>query len=121
MLRWFVEDDVALAAVKNPEHLINEEEVEIRPEKLPDAILDENVDVHLIRRFFSQDAWLTVTDVLKLKQDNRVFVCGVCSHDADEYPSILCDHCLSWFHMKCVGLKHGPKIKNWFCRKCHQS
>ena len=51
-LRWFVEDDVALAAVKNPEHLIDEEEVEIRPEKLPDAILDENVDVHLIRRFF---------------------------------------------------------------------
>ena len=35
MLRWYVEDDVAFTAVKNPEQLIVEEEVEIRPEKFP--------------------------------------------------------------------------------------
>ena len=103
------------------EDLVDEDDVEVRPEKLPDAIMDENVDIHLIRRFFSHDAWLTVLDVVKQKQDSRVCVCGVCSHDADQYPAILCDHCLSWYHMQCVGLKHGPKMKNWFCRKCHQS
>ncbi len=120
MLQWFVDSCIATAALTNSEYLIDETEVEVRPENLPDAILDENVDVHLIRRFFSRDAWLTVADVVKQKQENPVFVCIYCSHDADESPSILCDHCLSWFHMKCIGLTHGPKAKNWFCRKCHQ-
>ena len=34
---------------------------------IPDAVLDEDVDVHLVRRFFSNDAWLVV-DVVKLKK-----------------------------------------------------
>lgn len=120
MLQWFVDSKVADAVTKNSDILINEEEVEVRPEKLPDAVSDQNVDVHLIRRFFSQDAWQLVVDVTKQKNDNPVFICGHCSHDADEGPSVLCDHCLSWFHMKCVGLSRAPKLKNWFCRKCHQ-
>ena len=120
MLEWFVEAKVAAAAIRDPEQLIDEENVEVRPEKLPDAILDENVDVHLIRKFFTTDAWLLVIDVLKQKQRNQVFTCKCCHHDS-ESPSVLCDHCLSWFHMKCVGLKQGPKAKYWFCRSCHNS
>ena len=39
MLQWFVDEKVALGAVKDSCRLIEEEEVEVRPEKLPDAII----------------------------------------------------------------------------------
>ncbi len=119
MLEWFVDNKVAATALKSRKHLIEEEHVEVRPERLPDAVLDENVDVHLIRRFFTQDAWLLVMDVVQQKQRNPVFICKCCYHDLEESPSIVCDHCLSWHHMTCVGLKKGPKSKHWYCRSCH--
>lgn len=119
MLQWFVEAEVADDVLKKSVGLIEEEEVEVRPEKIPDAVCDENVDIHLIRKFFTPDAWLVVAQVTEQKKKS-ILVCSYCSHDADEYPSIFCDRCLSWFHMKCVGLTHGPKTRNWFCRKCHQ-
>ena len=121
MLEWFVDVKIAASTLKNPDDLIQEENVEVRPDKLPDGVLDENVDVHLVRRFFSQDAWLLVMDVVKQKQANPVYVCKYCLHDLGEAASIVCDHCLSWCHMKCVGLRQGPKMKHWYCRSCHDS
>ena len=51
--------------------LIEEEQVEVRSELLSDAILDENVNINLIRRFFSNDAWLLVEEVVALKHRTR--------------------------------------------------
>ena len=42
----------------NCKQLIKEESVEVQPENLPDAILDDHVDIHLIRKYFTNDAWL---------------------------------------------------------------
>lgn len=56
MLQWFVNVSVATSVIKNRKQLIEEEQVEVRPEKLPDTVPDENVDVHLFRKFFSHDA-----------------------------------------------------------------
>ena len=52
MLRWFVDPKIIVEAVlRKPKGvLIEKEQVEVRHENLPDAILDENVDIHLIRR-----------------------------------------------------------------------
>ena len=83
---------IAETSIKNPNQLIEEEDVEVHPEKLPDAIFDENVDVHLIRKFFSQDAWLLVTEVVKQKQDKPLYICLYCLHDLGEAPSMVCDH-----------------------------
>lgn len=44
-----------------------EEEVECHPEKVPNALLDENVDANLIRCCFTTDAWLIVDSVVKQK------------------------------------------------------
>ena len=51
MLKWFVDAEVAAGAIEHPRKLIEEENVEVRPERLPDAVLDENVDVNLIKKF----------------------------------------------------------------------
>ena len=121
MLQWFVEESFATAALNNARQLIEEEKVEVCPDKLPDAVVDENIDVHLIRKYFTNDAWLLVMDVVQQKQQNPVFVCKYCFHDLHEEPSIVCDHCLSWSHIRCVGLKRGPKSKHWYCCKCQDS
>ena len=56
MLQWFVDEKVDIGAVKDSCRLIVEEEVEIRPEKLPGATIDDNIDVYLIRKYFTNDA-----------------------------------------------------------------
>ena len=48
-LSWFVDDKVAERALKHND-LVEEEDVECKPERLPDAVLDENVDIHLARK-----------------------------------------------------------------------
>ena len=47
MLQWFVDEKVAVSAVRDSCRLIEEEEVEVRPEKLPDATIDDNSDAYL--------------------------------------------------------------------------
>ena len=66
MLRWFVDDDLVELALNG--ELIEEEFVECRPEVVPNAVLDENVDVFLVRKYFTNDAWLLVTDVPERKR-----------------------------------------------------
>ena len=52
MLSWFVDSKIVEAVLKKPKGvLIEEDQVEVQPENLPHAILDENVDVHLIRKY----------------------------------------------------------------------
>ena len=34
----------------------------------------------------------------------NTYVCKNCYHDLSETQSVVCKHCLCWFHMKCVGL-----------------
>ena len=66
ILKWFLEPEVVKAMLKKPNELVDEDQVEVyTPEKLPDAVLDENVDVHLVRRYFTNDAWLVIKDVIK--------------------------------------------------------
>ena len=120
ILGWFVHKPVAEKVLKK-HSLIEEEEVECRPEKIPNTIVDENVDVYLVRKYFSSDAWLVVEDVIKRKSKAIVWVCQVCQKDLHTQPSIICDSCLTWYHFKCVSLAKQPKSKTWFCRGCHSA
>jgi hypothetical protein len=117
MLQWFVEKKIALA-VLDGKQMIEQNEVQISPEKITDAVLDKNIDIHLIRKYFSRDAWQTVIGAVKLKMANCFFTCKCCNHDADESPSVLCELCLCWYHLCCVALKSQPKVRYWYCRSC---
>ena len=117
ILSWFVEKPVIQATLKGV--LIEEENVECRPEKVSNAVLGENVDIHLTRSYFSQDAWMIIECVLRQKRERPSWICTVCQHDLHSEPSIICESCLEWYHFRCVGLTGQPKKKNWFCRLCH--
>ena len=52
ILSWLVDKKVAEAALKKGV-LIEEDDVECQPEKVSSAIADENVDVHLVWKYFT--------------------------------------------------------------------
>ena len=80
ILKWLVDDAVVEKAIQT-DCLIKEEEVECRPERVQNSILDENVDVCLIRKYFTNDAWKVVQDVLQLKEINTTWTCQICHSD----------------------------------------
>ena len=102
-MSWIVDKDVVQQAIKNSV-LIEEDKVECRPEKIPNSILDDSIDVC---NYFSNDAWLLL---LQLKLKNIIWTCNICNHDLHSEAAILCDSCLLWYHFKCVGSKEATKF-----------
>jgi len=109
---------VVKAVLKKPNELIDEDQVEVCPEIFTWRCARWEVDVHLVRKYFTNDGWLVIKDVIKRKSSNPVYICKTCFHDLDESVSIVCNHCLLWFHMNCTGLTQQPKQRYWLCRKC---
>ena len=98
--------------------LLGESSVECIPESLPSALLDEHLDINIIRKFFDQDGWLAVSRAYEARKEHP-WCCNTCKDVLlDSCPSIGCDSCLNWSHWKCVGLTKKPRKKFWFCRDC---
>ena len=108
-----------LRTVTHNNALIEEEEVEVRPECVPTKYLDENVCMGKVRKYFTTDAWELVENVMERMRTKVVWLCSCCSSPLDTSESIVCESCLDWFHFKRVGLKRPPKRKDCFCRGCH--
>ena len=81
--------------------------MEIRPEPIPASCLDKNVCVQSVQKYFTEDAWAALKQVIEIVKKNTVWYCGVCLKAIDDNAenSIMCDSCLCWFHFCCVSLK----------------
>ena len=102
---------------------IIQEEVEVCPEKVSASCLDENVCLESCRKYCSKDAWMVINSVVDTLQKEVVYYCGRCTcpiYD-DTHSSLLCDCCLTWYHFKCLNLKHPPKAKTWVSRNCYDT
>jgi len=64
---------MCLDAVKDRK-LIEEDQVEVKPENISDGILDENVDIHLIGKFFTNDAWMLVKEIVE-QRNLKLYIC----------------------------------------------
>ena len=117
ILEWFVSSAVTEKCLTNGE-MITKELVESRPEIVPNSCIDQNVDIFLIKKHLTFEAWQVILQIVERKKEDEDWFCTICSHDLQEKTSILCDCCLSWFHINCVGLSNVPKQKEWFCRFC---
>ena len=72
-------------------------------------LLDENVNWVSVQKYFTRAAWVQVTNKMaKLKRDPK-WKCGTCHEDLSSSPSVVCESCLVWHHLKCVGLTGAPK------------
>ena len=47
--------------------LMERDDVEARPERLPAKITDPSIDVYRVRKYFTCEAWLLVEEVMKVK------------------------------------------------------
>lgn len=59
---------------------------------LPPRVMDESVDIHQVRRFFTFDAWMVIEDRLKRKRERAIWTCKSCCHDLGEEQSIIVNH-----------------------------
>ena len=110
-MAWFVDKEVADKAIRY-DILIEEEQVDCRSEKVPDATVNEDINVCLVCCHFSADAWLVIEDLMKQKVEKMTWICHACFHDLHTEQAILCDSCLKWFHFSCVGITKFPKSRN---------
>ena len=119
ILQWFVDEAVAEAALSH-RILVEEDAVEIRPEKVTPACLEPQVCVDVCRKYFTKDGWLMVKDVMATIESDPLWYCGRCSRQIfdETQSSIQCDSCLFWYHFNCIGINTQPKREVWFCTSC---
>ena len=117
-MSWLIEDRIIQEAVTGTA-IINEEDVETRPEKVPASTLDENVCLISCRKYFTHDDWDIVEDVMRCVQKNPLYYCGCCTNPINDEieNSIQCDSCLLWYYFKCIT--RATKVKHWFCLSCY--
>ena len=63
----------------NGDKIIQEEEVEVCPEKVSASCLDENVCLESCRKYCSKDAWMVINSVVDTLQKEVVHYCGRCT------------------------------------------
>ena len=63
MLLWFVDPEVAELALRGKK-IVEECEVEVRPNCVPSSCLDENVCLGSVQKYFSPHAWGVVCNVV---------------------------------------------------------
>ena len=81
-------------------------------------VLDENVNLTRIKKYFSKEAWNHSEDIISTEKENAVYDCCVCQTDLHSEDCVACDVCLNWYHLRCIGLRFAPKKTYWCCRNC---
>ena len=84
-------------------------------------LLDENVNWVSVQRFFTKSTWIRVTNAMMELAKDPQYLCGSCHKDLHLSHSIICEACLTWYHLRCPGLAVAPKRTDWFCRVCHST
>ena len=61
ILKWFVDVTLAESAICH-KTIIEEDEVEIKPEKVTPACLEPQVCLDVCKKYFTKDTWLVVQE-----------------------------------------------------------
>ena len=121
ILTWFVDLQIAKDAIDGS-RIIEEDDVEMRPEMVSSSCTDENVCLDMCRKYCTREAWAAINSVVSIIQANPTWYCGRYTREIidDEQNSVVCESCLVWYHFNCVGLKRSPKRRVWICRSCFE-
>lgn len=105
--------------------IVQEDELEVRPSHVSTFLIDEQVDVVLIKQHSSADAWLQLQSVLQEKKKDPQWACSICHLSMedcmDDATWIQCDRCLDWCHLSCTAHETKPKSSLWFCTPCRKA
>jgi len=70
-------------------------------DEIHSGILEEDVDINMVKCFFTNGIWKSLMKIINIKRKKVVWLCPTCQKDISLKKSILCDSCLTWFHVKC--------------------
>ena len=79
ILSWFVDVEVANSAVAG-DKIVEENDIEVRPEKISVSCLDENVCLESCRKYCSQVAWSALMGVVDILKENPIWYCERCTN-----------------------------------------
>ncbi|CAN8031315.1 unnamed protein product [Ixodes persulcatus] len=97
--------------------LLNEDQVETIPSRIPETVLDEDVNLRSVQKYFTEDGWAAVLAAVKMKKKSRKWRCNEWRDLFKKDPSMVCDLCLRWFHQVCTAFTSRNRNSSWFCQK----
>lgn len=98
----------------------NEIKVQEISKTLPHALIDDMIDLSIVRPHFNRGTFMVLLFKIKRMREEANIACALCDLSLSLHTkSIGCDHCLKWFHAGCV-IPDGipPKHQFWFCNRC---
>ncbi|XP_037282544.2 zinc finger SWIM domain-containing protein 3-like [Rhipicephalus microplus] len=108
-----------LSEVQQGKLLLGEDQVETIPSRIPETILDEEVHLDCVQKYFTEDGWTAVLATVKVKKQTIKWKCNECRDLLEEDPSVICDLCLCWFHQICTSLssviKKNSSLEEFVC------
>jgi hypothetical protein len=116
ILEFFVDIKLAKDAIIK-RLLIEEHQIEVIPQNINDAVLDDRINLEIIRNNLTADAFLAAKSAVYNKEKFHVFICHICEENLDKHRSICCDLCLTWNHVRCVKITTIPDGP-YFCQIC---
>ena len=80
---------------------------------------NEIVDRGILVCLFEDDAWIEFDGkISEMNRKKKSWLCRNCKKSLNQSDSILCDRCMDWIHLICVGLSSVPRRKTWMCPDC---
>ena len=65
---------------------------------------DENVNWKVVQKYFTVGAWALIRFLINSLSEHPIWDCGICQDDLGHSNCIVCESCLTWYHLECVGL-----------------
>ncbi|XP_050055998.1 zinc finger SWIM domain-containing protein 3-like isoform X10 [Aphis gossypii] len=119
LLKWIVTDENIVTKALYNNYIIDDVSILTQQDEIHNGILEEDVDINMVKHFFTNGIWKSLIKIIDIKRKKVVWLCPTCQKDISLKKSILCDSCLTWFHVKCdICIKPKPKKANWFCSQC---
>ena len=97
--------------------LLTGTDVEINPANIPSCVKDNNVDIALVKSFFTEEGYTTLQSIYN-DTKTQPWKCQLCKNDLNNKQSVGCESCLNWFHFNYAQLKSTPRCKYWYCSVC---
>ncbi|VEN50142.1 unnamed protein product, partial [Callosobruchus maculatus] len=73
-------------------------------EDISHAVLDEAVDIYMIRGFCTDKAFEKIVNLVEQKRFRQRWTCCMCGKDTEKNNGTLrCSGCLLWRHIRCAG------------------
>ena len=113
ILSWIIGEGNTIESVA--ENIIVTADLIPSPWHIQNSILDAQVSVSVIEKYFDQQAFNKTLHVVEKKKKSLNWKCGTCLKSFRSSMSIVCEKCLFWSHFKCPEIQHKPE-GDWYCR-----